>query len=1092
MSSLNDPGPGHGPRYWKTLSELSNNETSVGSSDEFPTPLDQTVDPLSRRNFFRLMGASMALAGVAGPGCQRYEREEIVPLARRPEDQVPGTTLQYASVFELAGWGQPLVVSSYEGRPIHIDGNPEHPFAGDAAPAPASDKVRRHAGTSPYAQASVLNVYDQDRSKSPVQHGKGATFDDFKTWLANARTAMKANPGGVRVLSEASSSPTLAQARRALLAQLPGATWHEWEPVSFDNERAGLKLAFGRPLRTLAHLDRADTIVALDSDLFLEHPAAMRYARDWAKNRNPEAKMNRLYAVESSFSQTGSVADHRLPLRSELVLAFATALDNVLSGGAPPSAEFLNEAKVQKFLTVLAAELKANRGKAVVLAGRRQPPQVHALVAKINDALGAVGTTLDYLDDAEDRPTHVDAISKLVADMNGGQVKHLFVLGGNPVYDAPADLDFGSALGKVENTVRLSEYEDETSEKCLWHLPRANYLESWGDARSWDGTWTIQQPLIVPLYGGISAIELVSLVMGEEKTGEALVRAAVESAGGGVAWRKAVHDGFVANTALQPATVQMSGQLPSPDIGGSKSGGSRVKNGALEVVFLSSSSTWDGRYANNAWLQETPDFFTKVVWDNFALVAPATAQDLGVSNDTKITVKVGDKSLEVGCYVMPGQAMGSIGLVLGGGRTKAGSKGGTSVDTAVGFDTYKLRTSKAIDIASGASVSAGPTYKFSGTQEHWDIRNGIDKSLFSFDAGGDGTAERLPELVRQVDVAAYHGGTEGKQWDARPEDEFWREPGDWVDASGNVVMGPPGSEDEAKARHLELRDGKWFDPNGAEVMPLPTTDDEGAARGLTRRRGRDHSLFEEHQYETHHRWGMAIDLSTCISCNSCMVACQSENNIPVVGKQSVGRNREMHWIRIDRYFEGSPDDPRIVNQPVACQQCENAPCEQVCPVGATMHSSEGLNDMVYNRCVGTRYCLNNCPYRVRRFNFLDWNKEFKEARNRVRKLVMNPEVTVRHRGVMEKCTYCVQRIQNKKIKAKNDRRDLVDGEITTACQDACPTQAIVFGDLADPKSRVLALHNSRRSYALLGHLNTKPRTEYLARVRNPNPELAKV
>ncbi|HTJ40681.1 MAG TPA: TAT-variant-translocated molybdopterin oxidoreductase [Kofleriaceae bacterium] len=1025
MSSL-------GPRYWKSLDELAGDENlAARMQNEFPDAADQTIDLPSRRNFFRLMGASMALAGIAGPGCQRYEKEEIVPLARRPEDQVPGTTLSYASVFELGGWGLPLVVTSYEGRPLHIDGNPQHPFTGDGM-----DKYEfgRHAGVTPFASASVLNVYDQDRSKSPLTHGKGATFDDFKNWIATAKNDIKANGGAVRVLSEATSSPTIAQLRRALTGA--GVQWHEWEPLSFDNERAGLKLAFGKPLRAMVHLDRADTIVVLDGDIFIEHPAGMRYARDWKRSRGPEGsslgagKMNRMYSIESTFTSTGSIADHRLPLRSELILPFASALDAAISGGAMPSAEFLNEDKVKRFIAALAKDLndvKKNGGHSVVIAGRRQSPQVHALAAKINDALGAGGVTVDYLDE-EDRPTHVESISKLVSDMNGGQVKYLFILGGNPVYDAPADLDFGSALGKVDNSVHLSEWEDETSEKTTWHVPRANYLECWGDARSWDGTWTIQQPLIMPLYGGVSAIELLSMVAGDDKTGEQLVRANVESQGGGANWRKSVHDGFVANTAQQPSAVALQ-SLPMTNLSPTQLGGSRLKNGSLEVVYHYSSNTYDGRFANNAWLQETPDFFTKVVWDNYALVGPATAQDLGIGNESMIKLKVDGRELDVAAYVMPGQAMGSIGLVLGGGRTKAGSKGGTSADTTVGWNTYKVRSSKAIDFASGATVSAGDNYKFSGTQEHWDLRHGIDETLFHFNEGDRGTKERMPEIVKQVDHKAYVEGEGGEAWDAREEEEFWKDP-----------------------------------------------------------RGRNYSLFQEKTYEGH-RWGMTIDLGSCISCNACMVACQSENNIPVVGKDQVVRNREMHWIRIDRYFEGSPDDPRIVNQPVNCQQCENAPCEQVCPVGATMHSSEGLNDMVYNRCVGTRYCLNNCPYRVRRFNFLDWNKEFKDARNRVRKLVMNPEVTVRHRGVMEKCTYCVQRIQNKKIKAKNERRDLVDGEITTACQDACPTGAIVFGDLALKDSAVSALQADRRSYALLGNLNTKPRTQYLARVRNPNPDL---
>jgi molybdopterin-containing oxidoreductase family iron-sulfur binding subunit len=1016
---MNDP-------YWKSLGDLAS--VTAPPTDEFPNPVDQqTSDPLSRRNFFRLMGASMALAGVAGPGCQRYEKEEIVPLSRRPEDQVPGTSLQYASTFELAGVAHPVLVGSYEGRPIKVDGNPYHPFTGDGA----GDKVadHRHGGSTSFVQASILNVYDQDRSRGLSQKGKGADINEFKAWLTAARDAMKRAPGGVRILSEALSSPTLAQLRRKFLTDFPGAKWAEWEPISFDNERAGLKLAFGKPARAFAHLDRAETILVLDGDIFVEHPAAMRYSRDWKASRGPEAsslgdaKMNRLWSVESSFSSTGAMADHRLPLRAELALPFAQALDAKLSNGGAPSAEFLNEAKVAKFLSVLVEELQANRGRAVVIAGRRQPPVVHALVARINEALGA---PVDYYDDGDDRLTHRDAIVELAADIKAKQVSHLFILGGNPVYDAPVDLDLASAIASVENTVHLSEWDDETSDKTTWHVPRANYLEAWGDARTWDGTWTIAQPLILPLYGGISPLEFVSLVLGDEQPGEKLVRTAVEAAASGTTWRKAVHDGFVPGTAFAPTQARV-GQLPVVTLTASQQAGSRgtgAKPVPLEIVYQYSSNTWDGRFANNAWLQETPDFFTKVVWDNYAMVAPATATEFGLETDTLIKVAIDGKELELACYVMPGQAIGSIGLVLGGGRTKAGSKGGDG-KTPVGFNTYALRTSTALDMASGAKLTAGDHFQLSGTQEHWDIRGGLDK-----DIGDKGIAERLPRLVKEVDQGEYRDGKEGHAWDANEESEFWR------------------------------------DPNG-----------------------RGYSLFQEHQYEGH-KWGMAIDLGSCTSCNACMVACQSENNIPVVGKAEVVRNREMHWIRIDRYFKGSPDDPQIVNQPVGCQQCENAPCEQVCPVGATLHSSEGLNDMVYNRCVGTRYCLNNCPYRVRRFNFLDWNAEFKEARNRVRKLVMNPEVTVRMRGVMEKCTYCVQRIQNKKIKAKNDKRDLVDGEITTACQDACPTRAITFGDLADKNAWVTKLHNDRRSYALLGELNTKPRTQYLARVRNPNPKLA--
>jgi MoCo/4Fe-4S cofactor protein with predicted Tat translocation signal len=1022
MSSLN-----HDPNgYWKSLEELGTDPHVAGSPDEFPAEAEgDTSDPLSRRNFVQLMGASLALAGVAGPGCRRYEREEIVPLARRPEDRVPGNTQEYASVFELAGVAQPLVVTSYEGRPIKVDGNPEHPFVGGGV----LPDTKRHAGTSPYAQASILHLYDPDRAQGAHRGGKESTFEDFKAWVEQARPQLLA--GGVRFLSEATSSPTVQAMKRTLLGRIPGAVWHEWEPISHDNERAGTRLVFGKPYRTFAQLDKAETIVVLDGDIFVEHPAATRYSRDFAKSRAPkggslgDGKINRLWSIESTYSTTGAAADHRLPIRSEHVLPFAMALDALVSGGEPPSVEILKERKVAELLAVLAEELVTNKGRAVVLAGSRQPAQVHALVAKINASLDAVGKTLSYFEDPEpDRPSHVDSIAQLARDIGAGQVKALFILGGNPVYDAPADLRFGELLGKVETTVHLSEYVNETAAKVTWHVPRAHYLEAWGDARAWDGTLSIAQPLVMPLYGGLSVPELlltVFPVFGEGiRTGHDAVRNTIEGTWAPTGWRQAVHDGFIAATAY-PTATPTPGAVPPVELSATQRGGSRAKNGSLEVVFQGSSTLWDGRFANNAWLQEIPDFLTKVTWDNYALVAPATAKDLGIENNTLIKVKVGGREIEVAAYTMPGQARDSIGVILGGGRTHAGRVGGDG-KKKVGFDTYKLRGTDGLQIVSGATVTTtGTPYVLASTQEHWDIRGGLDPKV-----GDKGIKQRLGDLI--------------------------------VEARTDEV---------AKTGYEAEKDIGFF------------KDEE---------HGRRHSLFKEKEY-LGHAWGMAIDLNQCTGCNACVVACQSENNIPVVGKEQVLRNREMHWLRIDRYFKGGVDDPQIAHQPVTCQHCELAPCEQVCPVGATTHSSEGLNDMAYNRCVGTRYCLNNCPYRVRRFNFLDYNKEFKEARNRVRDLLFNPEVTVRHRGVMEKCTFCVQRIQNAKIKAKNERRELVDGEIVTACQAACSSEAIVFGDLADRNSRVSKLHEDSRAYDLLAELNTRPRNRFLARVRNPNPKL---
>ncbi|HSR96486.1 MAG TPA: TAT-variant-translocated molybdopterin oxidoreductase [Kofleriaceae bacterium] len=1038
--------PEHG--YWKSLRELSGEASfQVGrTGHEFPPEAEVAPkDPLSRRNFFHLMGASMALAGVAG--CRRYEKEEIVPLARRPEDQTPGVTQQYATAFELGGVGHAMLATSFEGRPIKLDGNPEHPFASGGIVT----GTERRAGATTFAQASILHLYDPDRSQTATsEHGTPSSMEAFRAAL----TQLRASLGTTHVLSEATSSPTARALRAKLIGQ--GVRWHEYEPLSWDNERAGTRMAFGdRSLRPIAKLDRAETIVTIDCDIFTEHPAVLKYSRDFARSRRQNGtlgigKMNRLWSVESTFSNTGAMADHRLALRSELGLPFAMALDAALGGGAPPNAELLKEPKVDKYLKVLVEELKKNDGKSVVIAGRRQPPEVHALVARINQAIHAPGQTLEYVEDPDgDRPTHLKAITELTKAMAApGGIGTLIIIGGNPVYDAPADLDFAAALKSVRTSIHLHEYHNETSQLATWHVPRAHFLEAWGDIRTWDGTITLAQPLVAPLYGGLSAIELMSLLLGEEKGGQELVEAAHRELGFEANWKQHVHDGFVPNTEhavvqATPATFQLPALSPS------QQSGSLRTNGELEVTFQQSSFTYDGRYGNNAWMWETPDFMTKVTWDNYALVGANTASGLGLENDTLIKVKVGDKEIELPCYTMPGQAKGSIALVLGGGRTAAGRVGGHGKRT-VGWDTYKVRTTTGWDYATKATVTpTGKSYTLANIQEHWDIRTGlgnvgqIKREGSKINAGG--LEERIPELIREV-----------KQRDLVSE-ASWR---------------------------AEEPEGGFND-----LANRGNTDREGEG-GL--------SLFKEKDYQGH-RWAMAIDLSTCTGCNACMVACQAENNVPVVGRNEVMNNREMSWIRIDRYFKGTVEDPQVVYQPIACMQCEQAPCEQVCPVGATTHSDEGLNDMAFNRCIGTRYCANNCPYKVRRFNFLDWNKEWRDARNRVRRLLFNPEVTVRMRGVMEKCTYCVQRIQNAKIKAKAQIRAgqrpgsvngvLPDGEIETACQQACPTEAIVFGDLADKASRVYRLHQDRASYALLPETYTKPRTRFLARVRNPNPSL---
>ncbi|MCX5741971.1 MAG: TAT-variant-translocated molybdopterin oxidoreductase [Proteobacteria bacterium] len=1036
------PTPAHG--YWRTLAELEGNaklQENGRTNREFPPGAgehDRPIDPLSRRNFFQLMGASMALAGV---GACRYEKEEIIPLARRPEDQTPGVTTQYATVYDLGGVATPLLATSYEGRPIHLEGNAEHPWHGGGIVA----GTQRHAGISTFVQASILHLYDPDRSKGVTHEGKGSTIDAFRTAVATMRKSLgKAG----RILAESSSSPTLQRLKLALGSTVQ---WHEYEAVSYDNERAGNKLAFGRPLRSLAKLDKCTTIVTLDADIFIDHPAAHRYSRDFAKSRRMDGslgvgKMNRLWSVEAQFTHTGAMADHRLAMRSEHVLPFAKALDVELGGGgAKVESSFLGDANVRTYLSVLAQELADNKRKglsSIVVAGRRQPAEVHAIVAHINATLNATAV-LDYYEDADqERQPHLASITALAKDLEANKVQTLIILGGNPVYDAPADLNFGALLAKVPESVHLSEYVDETSKVAKWHVNKAHFLEAWNDARTLDGTYTLAQPLIAPMFGAISSIELLALLVGNEESGEALVKKThAELKFSPLSWRAHVAAGFVADSARAPAPAAQP-NLPAAELSESqKQGFSKRKNGDIEVTFAVSSFSFDGRFANNAWLQETPDFLSKVTWDNYALVGPETAQICAVENDTMIRVAINGKTLDLPCYTIPGQAAGTITLVLGGGRTAAGKVGGDG-DRKVGFDTNKVRTTTGFDIGLKATVtSVGDKFELASVQEHWDIRSGLVKSVTS-----EGIAERLPLLIRETTAAAF---VERPDWRAEPEEEFFND----LNLAGNT--------------------------------------DKPEKGGF--------SLFKEKDY-TGHRWGMAIDLSTCTGCNSCTVACQSENNIPVVGKQEVMNNREMSWMRIDRYFAGSPEDPQVVHQPVGCQHCEQAPCEQVCPVGATTHSDEGLNDMAYNRCIGTRYCANNCPYKVRRFNFLDWNKEFREARNKVRRLLFNPDVTVRMRGVMEKCTYCVQRIQNAKIKQKAEHRahwpedapaTLEDGAIVTACQAACPTEAIVFGDLSDKDSRIAKLADDRRSYGLLPETYTKPRTRFLARVRNPNPKMPK-
>ncbi len=1026
MSSLTgpmdkNPAAEHGAKlYWRSLDELADApEFQSLVEREFPGRTWETLAPATRRQFLKVMGASLALAGLAG--C-RWPVEKIVPFAR-PAGYTPGSPLQFATSMELGGVAQGLLVTSYDGRPIKIEGNPNHP-------------MNRGASDS-FCQASVLELYDPSRSTSVVRRVDGrrsvSGWDDFSALARDLFGSLRSNDGaGFRVLSEATSSPSTISMRDFLLQTYPQARWVEYEPLSRDNEREGAILAFGRPYRTHLDLEKADVIVCLDADILMTHPASIRHARDFAAGRRADdGGMNRLYAVEATYTVTGSAADHRfaVPIHRIPAMAGQLAAEIYRQGLDGPEGRVPDEIAglaasipAPAFVRSIAEDLLRNREKSVIVAGPRLPAEGHALVHLLNDLLGNVGSTVRYTAEPDPgRPSHAEAIRSLAEEMRSGRVGTLLILGGNPAYDAPADLEFAKALEQVPAAIRLGLFEDETSRACAWHLPRAHYLESWGDARAYDGTISIVQPLIAPLYQGRTPIEVLSLVTNDSLSkGYDIVRRTLalrlNASDFEAAWSAALNDGVVPDTAFAatlpdpvkvPAILSRFAALtsaPIPDgAAGANGGGGSGDSEALELVFCQDLKVYDGRFANNSWLQELPEPMTKMTWDNAALMSPATAASLGIKADDVVTLRYRGRSLDLPAYVMPGSAPGTVAVSLGYGRTGAGSVG-----DKVGANAYILRTSDAMEYGGGLAVApAGRKHKLACTQEH----HAIDL------VGLRETNRRVGELVRSGDLETY-----------TRHPEFAKE----------IVESPP---------------------------PAP--------------------LWKEPDLTAGHQWAMSIDLSSCIGCGACALACQAENNVPVVGKEQVLKSREMHWLRIDRYFTGDPEDPAVVHQPVACVHCENAPCEQVCPVNATVHSKEGLNQMVYNRCVGTRYCSNNCPYKVRRFNWFNNHRDLAP----IEKMVYNPEVTIRSRGVMEKCTYCVQRIEAVKISSKNEGREIRDGEIVPACAQACPSRAIVFGDLSDRNSRVAELHRHPRSYGMLAEINTQPRTLYMAKLRNPASEL---
>jgi molybdopterin-containing oxidoreductase family iron-sulfur binding subunit len=973
-----------GSEYWRSLEELVDSpEFREHLHREFPAQASEWADGFNRRNFLKLLGASFALAGLNA--CTRQPINEIVPYVKQPENLVPGKPLFFATAVERDGFATGLLVESHEGHPTKIEGNPGHPSS------------RGSAGI--FEQAAILDLYDPDRSQTVLDAGNISTWNAFLSAINSALARQSPKQGaGVRLLTETVTSPTLAAQIRSLLEKFPRAQWCQYQPVSRDNIRAGSQMAFGEIVETHYQFDQAKVIVSLDSDFLFSHPDRLRYTRDFAKGRrvvDGAKTMNRLYVAESSPTITGSMADHRLPLSSAENENLARALSYAVLVNSVPASPGVHPA----WINSVAKDLKANPGASIVIAGERQPPIVHAIVHEINHALGNIGKTVTYTEPAEARPINqLESLRQLVRDMEAGEVELLVILGGNPVYTAPADLGFAEKMARVKTCVQLGLELDETSAHCHWHIPQTHFLEAWSDTRAFDGTTSIVQPLIQPLYENHSVHEVMDAMIQQPVRADYDIvrdhwrRQAIwpdfEKS-----WRRAVHDGLIAGTKLPSKTVRLTRDIASAN-------GTGNSTPVLEVTFHPDPSIWDGRFANNGWLQELPRPFSKLTWDNAALISPALAEKHALSNGEVVELRLKGRSVRAAVLIQPGQAENSVALHLGYGRTRVGHVG-----TGTGFNAYELRASDGLWFGGGLEISrTGETYLLATTQHQHQVE-GRD-ILFT------GTLAEFQSNPQFVD--------------------------------------------------------KKIEAEGAEKP------------------GREDTLYnpKEHDYAGY-RWGMAIDLNTCIGCNACAMACQSENNIPIVGKEEVQRGRNMLWIRVDSYFRGSLENPEVNHMPVPCMHCENAPCELVCPVGATVHDHEGLNLMVYNRCVGTRYCSNNCPYKVRRFNFL----QYVDFRTPSLKPMRNPNVSVRSRGVMEKCTYCIQRISAARITSEEQNRPIKDGEIVTACQQACPAQAIVFGDVGDPESRVSRLKAQPLDYKMLGELNTRPRTTYAAKMRNPNPEL---
>jgi MoCo/4Fe-4S cofactor protein with predicted Tat translocation signal len=1042
-----------GKRFWKSLDELADTpDFQELMQEEFPRQAGagEWIDPVSRRGFLKVMGASFAMAGLAG--CTKQPDEPIFAYVKQPEDLVLGRPMFFATAHPFATGAIPVLVKSDAFRPIKLEGNPEHPMS----------KGKSDALT----QATLLDLYDPDRSKEPKYRGDTSSFADFQTALA-AGARQSSGGQGIYFLSGTVISPTFAAQWKQVQAKYPQARLVQYEPVGGVDA--------GATLDTQYKLENADVILSLDAD-FLSSiafpgflPMSAAYA---ARHRYEETPtLNRLYVVETMPSVTGFKAEHRLALKPSDLDAFAQAL---ASGGSFTSADAPPDAA--KFAQAVLADLKAAGSKAVVVAGPQSSPACQAAARALNASIGAVGSTVVYGNSVQTiAPEAGTDIKSLVADMNAGKVQWLVVLNQNPFYTAPVDLEFAQAFTKVPNSAHLGQYWDETGFQSVWHLNAAHYLESWSDARAYDGTISIIQPMIDPLYGGKTAHDVLNVLLDPSQGAYDSVVATAKtylsaSAGDGftAAWRKALHDGWVEGTAFTAGTAASStaasGGAASSGAASSKAGAKSAmtapapSDGSLEIRFLADTNVYDGRFANNGWLQELPRQVTSIAWDNAALMSLDTMDKLGIEENEPLELTLNGRKITTPVLMVPGHANGSITLHLGYGRTGGD---GLRVAAGVGANAYLLRTVDAPLASSGLAAKKGTgTYDLCVTKTHNIEHRGAyaqhDLEHPEFDTQGVYSLAGHEAMERAI--IRYATLDEAKKMPNFTEE---------------------GTQREFGTDHT-LTNKVGYNPEGEKIRP-------------------DETLFRQEPYnewrynktdpstlKIQNAWGMAIDLNSCTGCNTCIVACYAENNIPVVGREQVKIGRDMQWLRIDTYFEGDLHAPRAHFQPMTCQHCESAGCEQVCPVGATVHTPEGINTMVYNRCVGTRYCSNNCPYKVRRFNFLLYSDYETESL----KLMRNPDVSVRSRGVMEKCSYCIQRIDAVKIDADKNNRAIVDGEILTACQQACPTEAIVFGNLNDPASKVAKRKRSERDYHVLEDLNYRPRTSYTAGVINPNAELA--